>query len=86
MRRSPKLQRGAHREEAIVVRGLKSCPKGHANHKCRAKQLFDVHILSKALMRLHNSLPDVAITKLLPPLLSQVCLSLDDISTTFGGP
>ena len=62
------------------MRGLEGCSKGYADHKGCAEQVFEVYILSsEALMGIHHCLPDVPITKLLPALLSQVCLGLDDI-------
>ena len=81
-----KRQQEAHWKVAIIVGRLEGCSKGHAYYKGRAKQLLDINVSTEALMRLHNRLPDVAITKLFSALLSQVCLSLDNISTPLGIP
>lgn len=69
------------------MRWLKRCSKGYANHKGCAEQFLEVYILSsEALMSIHHSPPDVAITKLLSALLPQVRLGLDDIRAPLGCP
>ena len=82
----PRWQQEAHWKVAIIVGRLEGRSKGHAYHKGRAKQLLDINVSTEALMRLHNRLPDVAITKLFSPLLSQVCLSLNNITPPLGIP